>query len=864
MTHFMGSGRAQNKLLKRQNNSTSVPDTLKGSIGLTIDELKEMVADNNCLINLKVLAAFIEDGILPLCHAHSRAIDSKTLAQSATKRLLITITRGRFIPLKTYETILEGDMLGHNSLGEETLFCLRKWKNVGSREGIGELLQAVVRGAKVAQRLCKRWKEAYPDSMDVTPLLLNFSCVGRLAESLAEAWLEGGGSNAISDVRSAKDLKNIMVAGEYSKALLERSQQHTDPVSTTSKEKNLKAEKHRFPQSPLRSTLHYLPPPSLRINNVVPPPEQGEAFILTLQQGHDVPIPPPTDNHLPPPPPQECGIAPMWPCSKISHFLPPPCSEGPPPGHIAPPSDIRPTPLKLGQVGQANGIGANKKRRGKSKKNEENSDALLPEEVASLREDVEKLRPLLDKQDMMAQLVEAKKMAKENHWNAEHWKKMLQNQLLRLLKGGQDDQERVASTSGSGGGSGDWHYIALTICNAMPPPLVSSAAQAEPGGVHTLGQFSKSTSIHSRKSMRTTSSPARLSDFDLSTDDIDPAIISANLQSTRRTSALHKLNLTEHSGSGDEEESEKFYCDSSETEITRKPLSKTGKTKRVAASTGMKVIPKLTCSQWPRRCKWSWTLWDQIWRRVIEERKRKRNYSVEWNIFGKNYSNMNMHLHDSTHRHLATLKGITLPPQLAKVIAGQSLGQPENRSCFASFKVLTVMELDEVFRKSVEWIVRYDDAGSIVKEQGLKDVVELLRHGATLYGAMTASKWAGRLYDAMQLVVQSELDVCKARAGSSKFNPRGIIYCTNPLQQTLKGNIGSDHASNGLAALPYLEADLLSRSHLWQAEDSHAGCTLHAINLTARQPFMYGSGTTSRYDMSIESNTPTTRCDRVE
>ncbi|KAH8925004.1 hypothetical protein BT69DRAFT_1360300, partial [Atractiella rhizophila] len=305
---------SQNKLLKRQNNSTSVPDTLKGSIGLTIDELKEMVADNNCL-NLKVLAAFIEDGILPLCHPHSRAINSETLAQSATKRLLITITLAECdinLPIDadeddyTSEDLRNNphrDMLGHNSLGEETLFCLRKWKNEGSREAIGELLQAVVRGAKVAQRLCKRWKEAYPDSMDVMPLLLNFSCVGRLAESLAEAWLDGGGSNAISDVRSAKDLKNIMVAGEYSKALLERSQQHTDPVSTMSKEKNLKAEKHRFPQSPLRSTLHYLPPPSLRINNVVPPPEQGDTFILTLQQGHDVPIPPPTDNHLPLAPP---------------------------------------------------------------------------------------------------------------------------------------------------------------------------------------------------------------------------------------------------------------------------------------------------------------------------------------------------------------------------------------------------------------------------------------------------------------------------------------------------------------------------------------------------------------------------------
>ncbi|KAH8913755.1 hypothetical protein BT69DRAFT_1306215 [Atractiella rhizophila] len=263
------------------------------SLRQTIDELKGMVADNNCLINLKALAALIEDGVLPLCHAHSCTIDSETLAQSATKRLLITITSA------------EWDMLGHNSLGEETLFCLRKWKNVGSWKAISELLQAIVKNAKVAQPLCKRWKEAYPDSTDVTPLLLNFSCVGRLAESLRLSW-------------------RAVVATPF-----------------------------------LVMMFLFLLLPTI---------------IFLLQRRKN--------------------------------------ARRSPPGHIAPPSDIRPLLLTLGQVGQANGIGANKKRRGKSQKKEENSDALLPEEVASLREDVEKLRPLLDKQDMMAQLVEAKKKSK--------------------------------------------------------------------------------------------------------------------------------------------------------------------------------------------------------------------------------------------------------------------------------------------------------------------------------------------------------------------------------------------------------------------------------------------------------------------
>ncbi|KAH8925860.1 hypothetical protein BT69DRAFT_1348414 [Atractiella rhizophila] len=83
---------------------------------------------------------------------------------------------------------------------------------------------------------------------------------------------------------------------------------------------------------------------------------------------------------------------------------------------------------QAGAGGQTNVVGASKKKRGKSKKSEEDPGALPPEEVMKLREDVEKLRPLLDKQDAITQLVEVKKLAKDNRWNAEHWKKMLQNQ----------------------------------------------------------------------------------------------------------------------------------------------------------------------------------------------------------------------------------------------------------------------------------------------------------------------------------------------------------------------------------------------------------------------------------------------------
>ncbi|KAH8920292.1 hypothetical protein BT69DRAFT_1336579 [Atractiella rhizophila] len=393
----------QNKLLENQNSSVSMPDSIKVSIG----ELKAMVVDNDCLVNIRVLAAFIEDGVLPLCHANSRTVEAETLAQSATKRLLIAVTSAECdinLPIDADDDKYssedlrnnpQGNMLGHNSLGEETLFCLKKWENVGSREAIGKLLQAVVRGAKVAQLLCKRWKEAYPDSMDLTPLLLDFSCIGRLAESLVEAWLEGGGSNAIFDVRSAKALKNSMVPGEYSKSLHEKSQHRTDPLAGTTS--TLEAEEHLIPPPPFRSTAHCLPPTSPCILEIAPPPEQNRHFTLALQQGHDNAIPPPTENQLPPPPLQEHGLVPTPPFSEDPCNPYPPNSNGIPSGPIEP-SDIRPAPLKLGQGGQTNAVGASKKR-GKSKKSEEDPGALPPEEVMKLREDVEKLRPLLDKQD---------------------------------------------------------------------------------------------------------------------------------------------------------------------------------------------------------------------------------------------------------------------------------------------------------------------------------------------------------------------------------------------------------------------------------------------------------------------------------
>ncbi|KAH8930668.1 hypothetical protein BT69DRAFT_1291684 [Atractiella rhizophila] len=75
----------QDKLLENQNSSVSMPDSIKVSIG----ELKTMVSDNDCL---RMLAAFIEDGVLPLCDANSRTVEGETLAQSATKHLLIAVT----------------------------------------------------------------------------------------------------------------------------------------------------------------------------------------------------------------------------------------------------------------------------------------------------------------------------------------------------------------------------------------------------------------------------------------------------------------------------------------------------------------------------------------------------------------------------------------------------------------------------------------------------------------------------------------------------------------------------------------------------------------------------------------------------
>ncbi|KAH8921966.1 hypothetical protein BT69DRAFT_1335142 [Atractiella rhizophila] len=83
------------------------------------------------------------------------------------------------------------------------------------------------------------------------------------------------------------------------------------------------------------------------------------------------------------------------------------------------PFHIHPAPLKLGQ-GQVNEGTVGKKKRGTAKKIAEDTGGPSPDEVVKVREDVEKLRPLLDKPDSMAQLVEAKKMAKDSSWNADH------------------------------------------------------------------------------------------------------------------------------------------------------------------------------------------------------------------------------------------------------------------------------------------------------------------------------------------------------------------------------------------------------------------------------------------------------------
>ncbi|KAH8920296.1 hypothetical protein BT69DRAFT_1299537 [Atractiella rhizophila] len=133
--------------------------------------------------------------------------------------------------------------------------------------------------------------------------------------------------------------------------------------------------------------------------------------------------------------------------------------------------------------------------------------------------------------------------------------------------------------------------------------------------------------------------------------------------------------------------------------------------------------------------------------------------SAERNIHSNNYSNLNTRLHECPRHDLAASNGITLPPQPAKVLARWKKIQPEDPSSSALFKMPSTAELDEVFRKSVEWIVHHDHAVSIVEDQGLKDVLGLLRPGGTRYGATTAGKWAGRLYDALQLVVQGEVDL---------------------------------------------------------------------------------------------------------
>ncbi|KAH8923348.1 hypothetical protein BT69DRAFT_1333945 [Atractiella rhizophila] len=426
--------------------SATAPDSIVASIDL----LKAMGVDDDTAINLNILATFVETGMLPLSQA-----TSETLTESATKRLLVAVNSAEsdfHLPIdaddeqytsEDLQNSPRGDTLGHNSLGEEILFRLKRWENVGSRKAILELLHAVLRGAMVSKRLCKRWKDAHPNSAEVTPLLLNFGCIGRLAESLVETWLDGGGSNAVDagkDLRLAKDLKNTIAQGEYSIALQEKMM-YRKTFATPNKvtnEKNPRIEQHQI------SPLH--PPPD---DNGFHPPQPSSSATLpaiehTLSSINHEFSPPQSADHAPPP--VDCSFPPINPVSPyIDHSFPPPTDPSlllPKQTHSDPQPvgtpkyalpvqtlDIRPVPYLLAQGGQVKGVGMSKKKRGRSKKNVEETGGLPQEEILKLHEDVEQLRPLLD-MNTTAQLVEAKKLAKDNNWKAYHWKKMLQYQVI--------------------------------------------------------------------------------------------------------------------------------------------------------------------------------------------------------------------------------------------------------------------------------------------------------------------------------------------------------------------------------------------------------------------------------------------------
>ncbi|KAH8916884.1 hypothetical protein BT69DRAFT_1339674 [Atractiella rhizophila] len=256
-----------------------------------------MGVDDDTAINLNIVATFVETSALPLSQA-----TSETLTESAPKHLLVAVTSAEsdfHLPIDaddeqyTSEDVQNsprGDMLGHNSLGEEILFRLKRWENIGSQKAILELLHAVLPGAMVS------------------------NCIGRLAESPVETWLNGGGSNAVDDLRLVKDLKNTIVQGEYSTALQEKMlYQKTVPTpNKITNEKNPRIEQHQI------SPLH--PPPD---DNGFHPPQPSSSATLPAIEHTFSPInhkfsPPQSADHAPPPIDR---VSPY-----IDHSFPPPAN----------------------------------------------------------------------------------------------------------------------------------------------------------------------------------------------------------------------------------------------------------------------------------------------------------------------------------------------------------------------------------------------------------------------------------------------------------------------------------------------------------------------------------------------------------
>ncbi|KAH8923979.1 hypothetical protein BT69DRAFT_1281004 [Atractiella rhizophila] len=251
-----------------------------------------MVIDDRCLTNLNVLGTFVIDGVLPLFHADSHTNDSDTLAQTTTKRLLAAITCAECdvkLPITTddeeytsegLQNNARGDTLGHNSLGEETLFGLRRWENVGSQEAIGELLQALhwEIGGEYGRSLAGwRWEQCCDREV------FSYSC--KMLFKLIQ----------YKDAQSAKELKGTMVPAEYSKALQDKMQLQdrlADSIEIA-KEKASEVEQYQTYHPPPHHTGCGLPSP--------PPYNYGSAPPICASHGS-----PPAEHGLSPTPPPHC------------------------------------------------------------------------------------------------------------------------------------------------------------------------------------------------------------------------------------------------------------------------------------------------------------------------------------------------------------------------------------------------------------------------------------------------------------------------------------------------------------------------------------------------------------------------------